>query len=361
MEIQGRPLLTLALQYGAADLVQTLKTMGADFHRKDEFGMTPIMWATLIKTEGLDIAPSEWDEEMRIAMDRVQRARAQVPVLQNRMIMDIKPDPQLLALQQPQLEGDAGGDLILRRMEAGWASEVLDSTIRSLEESKGRQQTILGLLSKMETSSAYPEGKVAFARLKYEAQLHVLRMLASGESSLSPLHLLAIYLFTSSQFITEQVAKTFANWEANALWQPFVSCLYQAVESLPVFTGEVYRAIREADLQPFFAGNVLAWPTFSTASVDWRAAGEMINSRKGVALIIQSARGRRLGRLGKNDVDDEVLFLPGSRFQVKQLYCGTIYVLQQRNLREKSAVAQEEDLDRARKGRMTLVVELVEL
>lgn len=93
-------------------------------------------------------------------------------------------------------------------------------------------------------------------------------------------------------------------------------CLENAVRKLPVHNGIVWRGIRVPNLAAFLDDldrqrGVIVWPAFSSASIDETQA-DIGN----VLFIIKSHAGGRIGFYAEIWEEQEVLFLPGSRFQV---------------------------------------------
>jgi hypothetical protein len=91
--------------------------------------------------------------------------------------------------------------------------------------------------------------------------------------------------------------------------------LSTGLQKLPVHDGIAYRGIRVVDLPSFLRGyqpgKEVDWPAFSSASIDQSKA--LIGN---VLFIIRSNNGRILGPYAAQQDENEVVFLPGSRFRV---------------------------------------------
>lgn len=105
--------------------------------------------------------------------------------------------------------------------------------------------------------------------------------------------------------------------------QPIIDILRRALQKLPVHNGQVYRGIRVQNLdalvdeyEPSYdgQGNEVVWHSFSSSSIDPDQAVE-----GNVLFIIESNDGRVLGAYADLPAEQEVVFLPGSRFRVQGL------------------------------------------
>jgi hypothetical protein len=92
-------------------------------------------------------------------------------------------------------------------------------------------------------------------------------------------------------------------------------CLASAVQKLPTHKGIVWRGIRVPDLAAFLEEverkPEIVWRAFSSASIDETQA-----DAGNVLFIIESHAGRRIGLYAEIWEEQEVLFVPGSRFRV---------------------------------------------
>lgn len=100
-------------------------------------------------------------------------------------------------------------------------------------------------------------------------------------------------------------------------------CLHDAIRKLPRHDRRVYRGIRVRNLSDFVRayttadggiGAVVTWPAFSSGSIDPDRA-----ITGNVLFIIHSNDGRRMGFYAEHFDEQEVVFLPGSRFRVMGL------------------------------------------
>jgi len=137
--------------------------------------------------------------------------------------------------------------------------------------------------------------------------------------------------------------------------------LHQAVSVLPIYQGEVYRAI-EADfnMEDYAIGNQMIWECFSTCSQEWKTSAELIAKRRGIIFIVKSQTGHLVKTYSKSPVDCEVMFLPSTKFKITNHYVGNVIALGQTNIRQTSYKMEEKDYIKAFKGQLCVIVELEE-
>jgi len=207
-------------------------------------------------------------------------------------------------------------------------------------------------------------GNAAQVDVKDDKQLQQLSNSALSPASLAlePVHLATLHLYTGQPSIRNQVEKTLLQWNQNQPWQPFVLALEQAVARLPVIQGVVYRAVDiRFDAKSMAIGNRVKWSTFSSCSQDWQNGADIIRQERGIIFIVQSLSGRVLGKYSSNPVDAEVIFLPGTEFEIVDHYRGQIPALGQANIRKKTYAAKAKDTDKAKLGHACLLIEVREL
>jgi hypothetical protein len=97
--------------------------------------------------------------------------------------------------------------------------------------------------------------------------------------------------------------------------QAVAHVMIAGLKKLPRHAGFVYRGIRVADLGSFLRGYQpgaeVEWRAFSSASLD-QTKVQIGN----VLFIIRSNNGRVVGPYAEHQDEQEVIFLPGSRFRV---------------------------------------------
>jgi hypothetical protein len=238
-------------------------------------------------------------------------------------------------------------------MNDGYNNKVSEKVLSVLKKSKDDDHSLLGFFDKTKS-------------FKRDAQVHLIKTIAKGETVLQPHHILALYLYTSNETIFHQVNKALLEWNKNGLYQPFINTLYQAVDLLPAYEGEVYRAIEtNFDPENHKIGNIVKWDSFSVCSTEYTSCVELINKKKGVIFIIKSKSGKLVNKYSKTEVDQEVMFLPESTFVISNHYQASIICLGQENIRNTTFSFNAKNIDAYMKkvanNEATIVVELTEV
>jgi hypothetical protein len=131
---------------------------------------------------------------------------------------------------------------------------------------------------------------------------------------------------------------------------------------LAPYEGEVYRAIdAKFDAKALAIGTRIKWSTFSTCSLEWQSASELIRLKRGLVYVVQSRTGRVVNRYSKSPIDAEVIFLPGTDFEIVSYYKGALIALGQANIRKTSYAAKPREIDEAARGEACLIIELREV
>ena len=340
MEINQRDVFTTALLSKKNHLLKSLLT-----HNTQPSPLS-VFWAKYLK---YDMFPA--NEETNDMLQRV--ANISSKNIQNKMLMNV-------VCSMPKMI-EYTSDVILQ-MTNGYKNAVNHEAITLVKKSQGNTHTILGFLEKLKNSKIFPDGKECLEYILWDAKIHMIEMIAHGEIVLQPTHLMAIYLYTSNLTIFQQVNATMAQWTTNDTWHPFVFCLYQAMTLVPVYQGDVYRMVDHVfDPTKYVIGSTFMSGEFGLTSTEWGPCGEMINRKKGIIFIIKSLSGRKLNSYSKFPMNAEVIFLPGTEFKVTDLYVGNIFALGQANIRKTSYRATENDLSKAQRSEICMMVELEEI
>ena len=82
--------------------------------------------------------------------------------------------------------------------------------------------------------------------------------------------------------------------------------------------------------------------------------------------IVKSKTGRHVGQFSQFSFDSEVIFSPGTKFQVTNWYHGDVIALGQENIREHTFGVKERGAERMDMGRLvdsdkSIIIELTEL
>ena len=357
---KGMSLMSLSLVYGNSGLTNALESLGVQ-NTTDDYGITSDFWkAYLYKNEpgvrlSASVPPTGLDEGFSLRNNPTDQVREQInrvkaiagANLQNKMLTDLAEQPVLLSCEKMSID-------FRDRMNNGFNNKIHSSAISKIKNSS--QPPILGFLEKLKKSNVFPEGKNYLEYLLWEARLHIVKLIASGETTLDPIHMMALYLYTSNATIFSKI-----NSLATDVWNPIVVCMYQAVKSLPSIECEVYRGVDcKFDERQYAIGSKLTWNTFGVTSKSWDSSVELIKEKKGVIFIIQSKNGKDISRYSDSPVNGEVLFLPGTSFVVKALYRADVVALGQANIRGSTFTANENDIRKAVNGEACIIVEIVE-
>lgn len=335
---KGMTPLSLSLVHGNTELTGALRELGAK-SIPDDYGITPDFWeALLYQGSASDLASEQLNRIKAIAGAS----------LQNEMLMNLTERPSMI--EADKLSIDFG-----ERMNSGFNSKPQRAALTKIQNAS--KPPILGFLDKLQKSNMFPEGKQYLNYLLWEARLHIIKLVASGETDLDPVYMMALYLYTSSRMIFDKI-----NSLATDVWNPIVVCMYQAVKLLPSIECEVYRGVdHRFDMGIYTIGSTLTWNTFGVASKDWTNSSELIEAKRGIIFIIHHTNGKDVSRYSDSPVNGEVVFAPGTRFVIENLYRADIIALGQPNIRQSTYSASESDLIKAHNGEACIIVELTEL
>ena len=274
--------------------------------------------------------------------------------MQNKMLLNLVSPSKILTL-----ENDIS---LLSKMKDGYNLKVNNTVLAILNDAKGMEHSLLGFVDKLKNGKVFPQGKQYLENIIWVSKIHLIKMIASGETLLNGVHILALYLYSSNAIIFENVNIAIAQWKENNLWNPFICCLYQASSLLPLYEGEVYRGINiPFNLKDLELGTLLKWNTFAICSREYSGPGELINMKKGIIFIIHSKTGRDIAKYSKNPVDSEIIFLPGTIMGIVNYYVADMICLAQANIRKSTFAVKESDVSKAVRGECSIIVELEEV
>jgi len=355
----GSTILTYALLTNNEHLTKTLIDMGADFNKKDEFGISPLFWTQYlnhpyylsIEDKGVDKDTNDEIIQMVNKVKSVSKLN-----LQNKLLTNIS-STGVLALNN---QSSAINTLV--KMSDGYGLNVKDTVLSSLKGAVSMDHSLSGFIDKLKSKKEFPDGEDVLNYLVWDAKVNLIKRIATDESNLQPVHLLALYLYTSNEYIFKQVNKTLLNWKTNSVWENFINCLYQAVNLIELTETELYRAVDiPFNMEDFAIGKNLSWNTFSSTSKSWKTCSDLINKKTGIVFIIKSKTGRDISKYSKNPVDGEVLFLPNTKFVVTNHFSPSITCLGQENIRLSTYKIKDKDYERACQGTASIIIELTEV
>lgn len=343
----GSTLLTYALLTGNKKLTDTLKQMGADIYKKDDFGISPAFWANYL---GQSVAI---DDETVGRLQRIDNVKQKS--FQNKILLGVKSSPL-------HLLDDVANTNSLVKMTDGFGANVNKDTLTILDENLEVENSLIGFIDKLRSNKVFPDGEACLKYLMFDAKMNVIKRIAAGEELLQPVHLMALYMYTSNYTIFKQVNLSLENWSDSNIWNPFVFTLYQSISMLPSYIGEVYRAVNvKFNKSEYGIGQEISWNTFSVCSSEWKNSSDLINSRSGMVFIIHSKSGKKIDKYSKYSVDSEVIFLPATRFAITNHYVADIICLGQANIRATTFKITDRYYEKVEYNKASIIIELTEV
>jgi ankyrin repeat protein len=357
--LANQSVLTMALLNGNQHLVdaylQIDSTKGNKLLLKnDEFGVPPLFWLQYLgyPTEQLALTDSA-SSSLSIMFDRLNLVKSQG--MQNKMLCHLQPVSHKL------LEGGKQPSIV-DKQNSGMDIIVPNSAIENLRKSSTVDYPLSGFMDKLKSSKVFPDGEQILQYILLDAKYNVIRRVVSGETTLQPLHMMALYLYTAHYDIFKQVNMVLRDLNQTNFWFPFVNILYKAIELIEPYQGEVYRAVESKfDLTKYAIGETLTWNHFSISSYEWKNSADMISKKSGIIFIIKSKTGRKISRYSKYPVDCEVAFLPNTTFAIRNYYVPNVICLAQENIRNSTFRIKESDIKKALAGDASIVIELEEV
>lgn len=353
-------ILTQAIINGNKDIVSALIMMDKNnkiLGKSDEFGITPLFW---LKYCGYEIHQLEFPQNLIENMDKLFENV-------NQVISTHPQNKMLCSLQKTSLKLLTNGIVpsILDKQINGFGLNIDSEIIENLKKSSTINHPLLGFVEKLKNKKVFPEGETTLNYIITDAKYNIIRRVASGDRTITPIHMLAIFLYTSNYEIFRQVNLALKDLTPMNIWYPFVNTLYSAISLLPKFEGEVYRAVNTRfNITTYEIGKIIRWNTFSVCSYEHKNSTDLIkkdSKQHGTIFIIQSKSGRKINKYSKYPVDAEVIFLPDSTFIVKNYYQPNIIALAQANIRDSTFKIKDKDIEKALNGEASIIIELVEI
>jgi hypothetical protein len=284
--------------------------------------------------------------------------------MQNKMLLGLQPTK--LQLINDVTNSEDVNTLI--KMNDGYGVKITDKTIINLKKSQTLDYSLLGFVDKLKSSKFFPDGETNLKYIIADAKINIIKRIAAGETLLLPVHMLALYLYTGNYTIFKQVNMTLKDWSntstdpSSSVWYPFINCLYQSINIINPYIGEVYRAVdTKFTLDTYEIGKIIQWNSFSLCSAEWKDASDLIGKKTGVVFIIHSLTGRVISKYSKYPVDNEAIFLPLSKFKVINYFRADTICLAQANIRESTFKMTDSYKTRVLEGNECIIVELLEL
>lgn len=360
---RGMGLATMATLNRSQILLDTLTKMNTNMNQKDEYGVSANFWRALIEENSGKFIDGTTGIEIDVMLKRLEGVRSKS--IQNKVLL-APPNKAPLVLDEKTnqlINVNTDSMTPLLKMNDGYNQKVDQTVLKLLKRSGFMEQSLLGFVDKLKSGKNFPDGKDCLEYIMWDSRIHMIKLVATDEKYLNPVQILALYLYTTNKTIFEQVNLTLTRWNTSSVtvWHPFILTLYQAVSAIPKFDGEVYRTINHRfDPEFYKIGSELTWSTFSICSKEYSSCVDAIKQNTGIVFIVKSKTGREIGRYSKTPVDQDVMFLPESKFIVTSYYQANQIALAQANIRSKTFKIRDKDIENAITG-SCIIVEIQEV
>ena len=343
----------------------------SNLDKLDDYGISPMFWLKLLDPTRKLIGWAGSIDNLEVNQDIVTQQLKRISAiadksLQNRMLLSNQ-NLQLVKLDRTGMDLLISESDIRTKMDQGLGL-VIDPKVLADIAGTRREYSLLGFIDKVRTLKV-PNGKAGLvSHIVSRAKINAIKLVATGEELLNPSELICLYLYTSSIIFCKQVNEVLLNWysESSELFKPFVHTLYKTIGKLPMLPAspdtEVYRCVDYPfDPEIYKIGSVICWKTFSFASGEYAGCSELIGNKRGMVFIIKSNQARSIAKYSANPADNEVIFLPDSKFVVKAYYVASPIALAQANIRSTTFRMDELRMGPILKGKASIIIELGEV
>lgn len=356
---KGETILTRALLNNNLTLVNALTSqLGADLNKMDDFGISPKFWLNIL---GASNVTAEFIDEQTLKMITRVNLVAKSSI-QNKMLTNISAGSNTALIAN--FTGKNQSDLNqLMKMNDGFSLKVKNDVLTTLKTFKSATHSLLTFLDKVKNSN-----KDIIDYTLFQGKVQLIKIIASSDNLvLEPNHIMALYLYTSSPLFY-CVNKTLMNWsdKQNDIYKPFIGSLYQGINLLQPYVGEVYRAVdTQFDPELYAINNVISWNAFSVCSKARGSCNDIINSNKGIVFVIQSTTGRDVSKYTDNPANEDIIFLPESKFKITNHHVSSMICIAQANIRNTTYVINDKNKEsyynKVLSGKACIVVVLEEV
>jgi hypothetical protein len=255
------------------------------------------------------------------------------------------------------------------KMNDGCDYVVNKSALMMLENTINDNHSLLQFTENLKSQkmSKIENAKSVMEYMLWDCKIHIINTIIKNKNdlhALQPVHLLALYLYTSSKSIFQYVNETLMNWSSNNKiyneWKVFVSCLYQSLALIPNHEGELYRSIDMKYSDELSIGQTLTWNTFGTCSSEWSSCTSQIEKKTGMIFIINSKHGKNISKYSKYPANNEFVFLPNTQFIIKSHYVASPIALGQANIRESTFKMRAQEYEHVANDKMTIMIYIEE-
>jgi ankyrin repeat protein len=331
-------------------IVNNYDEFGLNLNEIDETGLCPAFWLSYygrIKITDISSVTNRMIQNIKYFENKS---------IENKFLIDI-------SMGMPKnTELITSGELN-SKMNKTYNFQMLPSVMNDLMNHKTQKYSLLDFMNKIKKKSSSTIEPQLMEQALWNAKYHIIKSIAtSSEQSIDPVYIFAIYMYTSSNKIVEQVNMELNNWNNSVIWKPFVHCLYQGLFALSSIDPEIeiFKSIEYCFTDEFAIGKELSWNSFNICSKDWTKCSELINKKTGIIFIIHSKTAKDISNYSHNVLDNEIIVLPNTKFTVVNHYLAHLHTLGQPNIRKSTFKVKDDDYERIVGGKGCIIIEIEE-
>ena len=372
----GKTPLLEAVIYSSIKLVKTLLKLGADPLLTDKFGLNSYTWAEWIGNKEIKqiLLPLALSPSLRGDLPKSQTVLSTNNVMVEPLdrlktvAKDMKNGMVIYMANRPPVNLDISMNEIsnisdkMNKFINITQSNLPMGSVSSLSNINNSSNTsIVTFFDKLNDQKMGKNGGSTIQTLLWNAKIFITGAIASGMAELQPQHMLAINMYTSNTTLSYIVNEAMISGDIKYVL-PYVQCLTEALNMLPNYKGEVYRTVTEQfDRKLYTKGNIITWPIFSTASLDWNNGNFDFSKKCGTIFIIKTKNAKIIKEYSQYPEDSEVMLLPNTQYKVTRFLLCDPVCLGQKNIREKTFGIKDEDLHKYLNTNENVIIELEEL
>jgi len=337
----GKTPLMEAIIHSNYDLVKVLLQLGADLNHQNNVGLNSHFWSQWIGNQRIKQLLNN-SADVSIYIDRLKKLSTQDSQFAYVLYLGSKPN------MVESIQKSIGLRMSTYINCIGNQPKHVNISQDNILDIKEEDIKLMDIVETTKHSSILED---QLKREIWDGKILAVNLLASKITNLSPLEIMAIYLYpTFYEQIFSDSTKILNNY------------FYKGLGQLPAYTGEVFIGSESIDRTIFQIGKEFTWDGCISGSTLWGVAIENIKDFKksGTVLIIKSKSGRFIGQYSKSPQDSEVVILPGKRYSVTNWYRGDVIALGQSNIREHTFGIKKDDLEKMIFNNKPLIIEIDE-
>lgn len=354
----GKTPLMEAIIYSTYEVVKTLLKLGADPTIKNSQDINSLVWAEWIGNVKIKQLFPKATDEVIFSIKRLKDVSKMGS--QNASSLSLISKPQLVPMNS--FSGlyqrmTAFVDNVVVKMD----NLLIENTIINPKEN----MSLIEFFDKNATLVFKEQSQNIINNLIWNAKISAVNLIASGIGILYPQHMIAIYMYTSNSNLSSIVNNYLLTKEPKIMKQ-YADYLLGAINSLLNYEGEVFRGIGCLEnRKTFMVGNKITWPVFVSGTTIWKIATENAKNfstkkKEGTIFLIKSKTGKYIAPYSQFSRDNEIVFMPNTKFTVSAWYHGDIIALGQSNIRASTFKIRPEEMDRMITSNQSLIIELLE-